>query len=139
MHGVALNVNCDLRNFENIIPCGIKQGDRGVCSIQNLHDTLAGHLSGESFAFEEPEMIAPAEKVNIDKVASKWVQSFGEVFNVDLEIAGKSVSSSQSTASNLDGMANYHEEAMHELTTLVGEYPNIANLQVDYYTEPVDL
>ena len=32
MHGFALNVNTDLRYFEYIIPCGIK--DKSVTSLQ---------------------------------------------------------------------------------------------------------
>ena len=32
MHGFSLNVNTDLKYFENIIPCGIV--DKGVCSMQ---------------------------------------------------------------------------------------------------------
>lgn len=139
MHGVALNVNCDLRNFENIVPCGITQSDRGVCSIQNLHDTLAGHLSGESFAFEDPANITPADKVDVNEVASKWVQSFGTVFNVDLEVAGKGKSSQSGVSSNdVDGLHRYHEEALAELTALVAEFPNVANLEVEYYTEPLN-
>ena len=32
LHGVALNVDCDLSMFEHIVPCGI--ADRGVTSIR---------------------------------------------------------------------------------------------------------
>lgn len=32
MHGFALNVNCDLNYFDNIIPCGIK--DKTVTSLK---------------------------------------------------------------------------------------------------------
>lgn len=138
MHGVALNVNCDLRNFENIVPCGIAHSDRGVCSIQNLHDTLAGHLSGESFAFEDPASMTPAEKVGINEVATKWVQSFGNVFNMDLEVAGK-YGAKQNTGSDIVGLDKYHNEALQELTALVQEFPSVANLEVEYYTEPASV
>lgn len=34
MHGFAINVNNDLKLFDNIVPCGIKE--YGVCSIKSL-------------------------------------------------------------------------------------------------------
>lgn len=33
MHGLALNVNTDLRHFELIVPCGIADADKGVTSL----------------------------------------------------------------------------------------------------------
>jgi len=33
-HGFALNVNCDLRFFETIVPCGIQ--DKRVSSLEEL-------------------------------------------------------------------------------------------------------
>lgn len=35
MHGLAFNVNTDLRYFEHIIPCGIADEDKEVCSMQS--------------------------------------------------------------------------------------------------------
>ncbi len=35
MHGLALNVNTDLKYFNNIIPCGIKEVGKTVSSISN--------------------------------------------------------------------------------------------------------
>lgn len=34
MHGFALNVNTDLEYFKNIVPCGIKDADKEVTSIE---------------------------------------------------------------------------------------------------------
>ena len=45
MHGFALNVNTDLKYFEYIVPCGIK--DKAVAS---LHRELGGILSSEEVA-----------------------------------------------------------------------------------------
>ncbi len=33
-HGLALNVNCDLRGFEGIIPCGIPHKEGGISSMK---------------------------------------------------------------------------------------------------------
>lgn len=127
MHGIALNVNCDLAHFDQIIPCGIALSDRGVCSLQSLHDTLAGHLSGESFAFEDPAAFSAAEKLDINLVAARWVKSFEEVFGLEMCAAG--------TGSNTD---ERHESAVAELDSLVESFPAIRDLQVQYYQSPAD-
>ena len=36
MHGLAVNVNCDLSKFENIVPCGISDPERGVTSLREV-------------------------------------------------------------------------------------------------------
>jgi hypothetical protein len=140
MHGIALNVNCDLRNYERIIPCGISQSDRGVCSIQGLHDTLAGHLSGESFAFEDPTHISPADQVDIHAVARKWVLEFGNVFDMDIEgahdaphvrgVVGEKVVSEE-------GLLRQHDAAVRELDMLVQSFPSIAQQKVQYHVDNV--
>lgn len=35
MHGIAFNVNTDLSYFDNIVPCGIAEEDKEVCSMQS--------------------------------------------------------------------------------------------------------
>lgn len=55
-HGFSLNVDPDLRYFEYMIPCGIR--DRGVTSLARLLD----------------------HPVSIDAVADQLVSSFGRVF-----------------------------------------------------------
>lgn len=61
MHGFALNVNTDLRYFEYIIPCGIK--DKAVTSL-------------------EREM---QQKVSMDEVKKRVLQHFSEVFEVEIK------------------------------------------------------
>ena len=36
MHGFAFNVNTDLSFFDHIIPCGISDPDKSVCSLSSL-------------------------------------------------------------------------------------------------------
>lgn len=36
MHGFAFNVNNDLNPFDFIVPCGIQDPDRGICSLQSV-------------------------------------------------------------------------------------------------------
>ncbi len=60
MHGFALNVNTDLRYFEYIIPCGIK--DKAVTSLERELN----------------------RKVDMNEVKFKIKNYFEEVFNADL-------------------------------------------------------
>jgi lipoyl(octanoyl) transferase len=60
MHGWALNVNTDLRYFDHIIPCGIK--DKQVTSMEKE--------LGKALDFNEVKQVL--------------LQQFAEVFNVDL-------------------------------------------------------
>ncbi len=59
MHGFALNVNTDLRYFEYIIPCGIK--DKQVTSLQR-------------------EL---KQEINIEEVKQKLLKHFATVFEAD--------------------------------------------------------
>lgn len=74
MHGIALNVDCDLDNFKQIIPCGIALPDRGVCSIQS--STKTNNNGRCSFSVES--------KLNINEVSKRWIESFGRAFNLEL-------------------------------------------------------
>lgn len=37
-HGLAINVNPDMRYFDNIIPCGIR--DKGVCCLKDFRSDV---------------------------------------------------------------------------------------------------
>ena len=60
MHGFALNVNTDLRYFEYIIPCGIK--DKAVTSLKRELE----------------------HEVNIEEVKQKIKKHFADVFGAEL-------------------------------------------------------
>ena len=36
LHGIALNVDCDLSHFAGIVPCGIAQARYGITSLLDL-------------------------------------------------------------------------------------------------------
>ena len=59
-HGFALNVNTDLSYFHWIVPCGLR--GKGVTSLAKL----LGHT------------------VDIDEVAERVVEYFGEVFGMEV-------------------------------------------------------
>jgi len=58
-HGFAFNVNTDLRYFEWIVPCGLR--DKGVTSLQKLL----------------------GRRVEMEEVAEKVVRHFGRVFDLE--------------------------------------------------------
>ena len=62
-HGFALNVDCDLADFDVIVPCGIRE--YGVTSMARV----LGH------------------DVGLDAVADRVAVHFAEVFQRDLQIA----------------------------------------------------
>jgi lipoyl(octanoyl) transferase len=61
-HGFAFNVNTDLRYFEWIVPCGLR--DKGVTSLAKLL----------------------GQKVETDRVADGVIGQFGEVFGLTMQI-----------------------------------------------------
>ena len=90
MHGIALNINCDLSHFKNIIPCGINNNEYGVCSIESVKGIIL-------------------DNNNIKEISNKWIESFGNVFNLDLNIINN---------------------PEYVLDNLLLQYPNIANLEL---------
>jgi lipoyl(octanoyl) transferase len=41
MHGLALNVDCDLKAYSHIIPCGISPEIGGVCSMKQFDNSIS--------------------------------------------------------------------------------------------------
>jgi lipoate-protein ligase B len=59
-HGFAFNVKTDLRYFEWIVPCGLR--DKGVTSLEKLL----------------------GRRAEMDEVASKVIRQFGTVFDLEM-------------------------------------------------------
>jgi lipoyl(octanoyl) transferase len=68
-HGFAFNVNTDLRYFDWIVPCGLR--DKGVTSLQKLMD----------------------RRVEMEEVAEKIVRHFGRVFGLEMVRVGEKIES----------------------------------------------
>jgi len=66
-HGFAFNVNTDLRYFEGIVPCGLR--DKGVTSLEKLL----------------------GRRVEMDAVVKRIVEHFGVVFALEMQIARRDV------------------------------------------------
>jgi lipoyl(octanoyl) transferase len=61
MHGFALNANTDLRYFEHIVPCGIR--DKGVTSMQKIL----------------------GRPVEMSEIRERYAESFAEIFGVTFQ------------------------------------------------------
>lgn len=68
MHGLALNVLPDLKNFDQIVPCGVTEDGHGVCSVEGF-----------------------IPNINMDVVADALISSFSK--NFELEFEGRTFSS----------------------------------------------
>jgi len=77
-HGFAFNVNTDLRYFDWIVPCGLR--DKGVTSLQKLL----------------------GRRVEMDEVVERVARQFGRVFEVEMvEVAAAPAGVIPSAARNL--------------------------------------
>ena len=77
-HGFAVNVNCDLKYFDNIVPCGLSQSgitsifDQGkIVSMNSFSNSVASHFSKKfEVALELKELLDIGEidiKLDVDK------------------------------------------------------------------------
>ncbi|MGA2631361.1 MAG: lipoyl(octanoyl) transferase LipB [Terriglobia bacterium] len=74
-HGFAFNVNTDLKFFEYIVPCGLR--DKGVTSMAKLL----------------------GRPVEMDRVAERVIEHFGTIFGMTMEVEESRVVSQESKAS----------------------------------------
>jgi lipoyl(octanoyl) transferase len=65
MHGFAFNVNTDLSYFHHIIPCGISDPDKSVCSVSSLL----------------------GQKMDMQIIKDKVAIEFGNVFNLKIQFS----------------------------------------------------
>ena len=82
-HGFAVNVNCDLKYFDNIVPCGLSHCgitsifDQGkTVSMNSFSNSVASHFSKKfEVALELKELLDIGEidiKLDVDK-SSHWI------------------------------------------------------------------
>ncbi|MGB4846892.1 MAG: lipoyl(octanoyl) transferase LipB [Saprospiraceae bacterium] len=62
MHGFAFNINTDLSYFDHIIPCGISDPDKSVCSLSSLL----------------------GKNVDLHQIKQEVTREFGLVFHLDI-------------------------------------------------------
>lgn len=120
MHGIALNIDGDLGYYKNIIPCGIDLADHGVCSMQQLHDRkthlITQYSSLHSFS-NNSNNTNTTDHIDINLVAEKWIQSYRDVFF--------------SFQSSIIPSVTTSNEAEHELTAILKDFPHISSSSLD--------
>ena len=78
MHGAALNVDCGMDGYSRIVPCGIQDPTYGVCSLQQVSTSSSSSSSSSSSA--------DVPVVAMGAVASQLVSSFGDVFDLEMNL-----------------------------------------------------
>ncbi len=72
MHGFAFNINTNLNYFNHIVPCGIQDEDKSVCSMASLLGNA----------------------IDLQEIKKRIGEAFGEVFNIRTSTALPSILSS---------------------------------------------
>ena len=92
MHGIALNISCDLSMYETIIPCGILPAQGGVTSINeelSRRRSLSLSLAQENDTGCSGSMLDPALALEggteMEVISGHFRSAFSEVFNVEYE------------------------------------------------------
>jgi lipoyl(octanoyl) transferase len=146
MHGIALNVNCDLANFGRIIPCGIVISDRGVCSLEQQQMILRntpptkqrGDLDDGSDRSGDSHLYDLSTTSPIDDVCNNWIDSFSKVFSFDkVTIYNSTHTVSRGTNSKTGGNVTTEVKAGSDKGT--PNFPTIAELSRLYPTTAASL
>jgi lipoyl(octanoyl) transferase len=69
MHGLAFNLSPDLRHFKNIIPCGIQDASKDVCSMEQILG------------------VEPPRK----EITEQFIKIFSDLFEADIHVLQSSV------------------------------------------------
>ena len=135
MHGISLNVSCDIAPYERIIPCGIAVEGRYVCNMvaqqqfkrppplgtEGITITERNHSSRQELATVKISVsdynssgVTNSSGSDNDKlikdVAERWTQSFARVFDLALQ---------------------YPENPAQELDLLLNSNPRIRELTLE--------
>ena len=86
MHGVSLNISCDLSMYKNIIPCGIMPEVGGVSSINKLLGSVGNN------------------EHNVENIKNHFLDSFSVVFGIELSYVGFN-----DKKYNLENIVNKHQ------------------------------
>ena len=121
MHGISLNVSCDLTPYERIVPCGIDVEGRYVCNMvqqqQQFKCLPQSQLATIKISVSDHSNSSGGDNNNnnndnklIEDVAERWTQSFANVFDLALQ---------------------YPENPSQELDLLVNSNPHIRELTLE--------
>jgi lipoyl(octanoyl) transferase len=87
-HGTSINIDCDMKYYDNIVPCGITVPGRGVC---RLRDIMTAAATSESL---------------VDEVKKEYLDAFGRVYHAKCEV--DSVESLDSILSQYPTVSSSH-------------------------------
>eukprot|EP01036_Dinobryon_divergens_P034960 gene34960-45244_t len=94
MHGISLNVSCDIAPYERIVPCGIAVEGRYVCNmVQQQQFKRPPPLGTEGIIITEMNHSSSGATNSsggdndklIKDVAERWTQSFARVFDLAIQ------------------------------------------------------
>ncbi len=82
MHGTAINIDCDMKYFNEIIPCGISADKGGVCRLVDFVPTISLSAVREqylqsiqsTFQFSNTSILGNEETEELLELAEKEVQ-----------------------------------------------------------------
>jgi lipoyl(octanoyl) transferase len=87
MHGLSLNIDCSLQNYENIIPCGISSSVGGVCSASSILNRPVSFHSTKSILvkhLQEKFNMSCIEYYNDDKILFELLFNYPKIAEVKL-------------------------------------------------------